>query len=111
MNQDYEDVNLPPQALEAEQSVLGSMMLDQVACEDCCAILRNSDFYRREHKHIFEAIAAMVSRNTAVDMITVCDWLSDNKLLDDAGGMTYVGSIVQNTPNTSNVSTLSLIHI
>ncbi len=96
-------LRLPPQALEAEQSVLGGLMLDNHRMDEIMSILTAADFYRSAHQIIFDAITALSSANEPVDVVTVSEWLENVNKLQGVGGLAYVGSLAQNTPNTGNV--------
>ncbi len=65
---------LPPQSIEAEQSVLGGLMLDNAAWEEVADRVTEMDFYRKDHRLIFRAIAALSENNGAADVLTVSDW-------------------------------------
>ena len=96
-------LRLPPQALEAEQSVLGGLMLDNQRMDEIMSIVTADDFYRSAHQAIFDAISALSGANEPVDVVTVSEWMENANQLQGAGGLAYVGSLAQNTPNTGNV--------
>ena len=98
-----EKLKLPPHSIEAEQSVLGGLMLDNSAWESVADQLTEEDFYRRDHRLIFRAINDLCSRNEPADVVTVSDWLVLNKLIDDAGGLAYLAEIANNTPSAANI--------
>ncbi len=93
---------IPPQNLEAEQSVLGAVLLDREAAERCVEILRPDDFYREAHRRMFEAVVALVSRHEAVDVITVAEELGRAGQLEAAGGLTYLSDLTAAVPTTAN---------
>lgn len=81
---------VPPQAKEAEQAVLGAMMLDKDAIADVVEVLRGVDFYHPHHERIFEAIIALYSKNAPADAVTVADELATDDQLDKIGGPNYL---------------------
>ncbi|MDQ7842674.1 MAG: replicative DNA helicase [Armatimonadota bacterium] len=94
---------VPPQNLDAEQGVLGSMLLDRDAIARVVELLRAEDFYRDAHRRIFEAITDLFERGEPVDLITVTDRLRDKGQLDDVGGASYVTSLLNTVPTAANV--------
>ena len=94
---------LPPQALEAEQSVLGGLLLESSRWDDVSEQLSLGDFYTRSHREIFQAISALQGQNEAVDVVTAAEWLERNNQLASAGGLEYLGELANNTPGTANL--------
>lgn len=94
---------LPPHNLEAEQSVLGSLMIDRDAIIRVASYLRPTDFYRRAHALIYEAIVSLYNRREPTDLITLVDELSRNEHLDDAGGESYLAELIAATPTSVHV--------
>ena len=94
---------VPPQNLEAEQGVLGSMLLDRDAIARAIEGLRADDFYRDAHRVIFQAMVELFERGEPVDLITVTNRLAANGKLDDVGGATYVASLPNAVPTAANV--------
>ena len=94
---------LPPQALEAEQSVLGGLLLESSRWDDVAERLSPEDFYTRSHREIFKAISALQGQNDAVDVVTTAEWLERNSQLVSAGGLEYLGELANNTPGTANL--------
>ena len=83
---------VPPQNIEAEQSVLGAMLVDREAISKVSEILRAEDFYREAHKIIYTLMLELYNKNEAVDYITLTDILSLNKKLEDVGGLAFKDS-------------------
>ncbi|NND82796.1 MAG: replicative DNA helicase [Gammaproteobacteria bacterium] len=105
-----EDVlRLPPQAIEAEQSILGSMMLDNRVIDEVSTELEARDFYRSDHQLIFNEIVDLDERGEAADVVTVSESLTNAGELDKAGGLAYLGTLAKNTPNTANVKSYARI--
>ncbi len=98
-----------PQNLEAEQSVLGSMLIEKTAIAQAAEVLNAEDFYRDSHKVIFNAIRDLYQKDVPVDMITLIDYLRSTENLEDAGGITYITEISNSIPSTANL--LSYIQI
>jgi replicative DNA helicase len=94
---------VPPQNLEAEQSVLGSMLLERDAIARVLELLRAEDFYRDAHRKIFEVIADLFERGEPADLISVTDRLRALGTLDDVGGATYVTALLHAVPTAANV--------
>jgi replicative DNA helicase len=93
----------PPQNLEAEISVLGSLMLDKDAIIKVADLLIVDDFYEKKHQHIYEAIVDLYAKNTSVDILTVTNKLEEKKLLDSVGGSSYLANLVNAVPSAGNV--------
>lgn len=94
---------LPPQALEAEQSLLGGLLLDNRRWDEVSDEVGTSDFYSRNHRLIFDAVRALQGKNDPADVITVSEWLEQNGSLEEAGGLVYIGNLASNTPSTVNI--------
>jgi replicative DNA helicase len=94
---------LPPQALEAEQSVLGGLLLDSRRWEDITDIIAPEHFYSRHHRTIFEAIQELYEGDSPVDVVTASEWLQKKGQLEEIGGLAYLGMLAKNTPNTANL--------
>ncbi len=94
---------VPPQNLEAEQSTLGSMMIDRSALEKGLDILHPEDFYREAHQVIFKALMSLAERDEAVDIITMQEELRGSGKLDAVGGIDYVMTLIDMVPTASNV--------
>ncbi len=98
-----EALKVPPQSVEAEQSVLGGLMLDTHAWDRIADKLTEEDFYRREHRLIYRAIAALVEASSPADVVTVSEWLEKQHELSNAGGLSYLASLANNTPSAANI--------
>jgi len=102
-------LKLPPQAIEAEQSILGSMMLDNRVIDEISSELEVRDFYRNDHQTIFNQIISLDEKGEAADVVTVSESLTHLGELDNVGGMAYLGALAKNTPNTGNVKSYAKI--
>ena len=97
------DSRIPPQNIEAEQSVLGAMMLDKEAIAKASEILTSEDFYREAHRVIFNAMLELYNKNEAVDMVTITDILRRDNKLEDIGGIAYITALANVVPTAANV--------
>ena len=93
----------PPHSEDAEQSLLGGIMLEERAWDQVADIVNGKDFYRPDHRLIFGAMGDLVERNQPVDAITVRDHLQRQGKLEDAGGRAYLARLVGNTPGAANI--------
>ncbi|MCT7942434.1 MULTISPECIES: replicative DNA helicase [Shewanella] len=96
-------LKLPPHSIEAEQSVLGGLMLDAEAWDRVAEAVVAEDFYSRSHRMIFQAMQRLMERGQPIDLITVSEQLEIEDQLDDAGGFSYLGEIAKNTPSAGNI--------
>jgi len=94
---------IPPQNLEAETAVLGSMMLDERAISTVIELLDQSFFYKDSHRKVFEAICNLFNANKAVDLVTVNDELKRLGVLDSVGGASLLTELVNSVPSAANV--------
>ncbi|NNG13002.1 MAG: replicative DNA helicase [Halobacteria archaeon] len=96
-------LKVPPHSLQAEQAVLGGLMLDNNAWDKVADRVTEEDFYRRNHRLIFRAITQLADRHSPFDAVTLSEWLEQNQLLEEAGGLAALGALVQNTPTAANI--------
>lgn len=94
---------VPPQNIEAEQSVLGSMLIDRDAIVASAELLKPSDFYREGHQKVFAAMVALAERSEPVDLITLAEELSQQNQLEAIGGLTYLTTLANVVPTAANV--------
>ncbi len=99
----YGSPKVPPHSLDAEQSVLGGLMLDNDAWFNVAEAVRASDFYRPAHQIMFEAMADLAEDDQPLDAVTVSERLMSKGLLEKCGGLTYLAELVASTPGASNV--------
>lgn len=102
-------VKIPPQNTEAEQSVLGAILLDKDALIKIADFLRADDFYREDHQTIYAAILTLYEKRKPIDVLTLTDLLEKEKHLKVVGGATYLSSIVNSVPTAANVETYAQI--
>jgi replicative DNA helicase len=98
-----EALKVPPHSLEAEQSVLGGLLLDNAAADKIGDILFAADFYNDAHRSVFEAIMSLIADNKPADVVTVAEALGSLKKLDYVGGLAYLGALVENVPTAANI--------
>jgi replicative DNA helicase len=96
-------LRVPPHSTEAEQSVIGGLLLDNLAWDKCSDLLRESDFYRHEHRQIYTAIGQLVGAAKPADVITVFEVLQSLGKAEDCGGLAYLNALAQSVPSASNV--------
>lgn len=100
---------VPPQNIDAEQSVLGAILLDREAIFRAMKLLRPDDFYRESHRLIYEAMLELDENGSPVDMITVCEHLRLKGTLEKAGGVSYIATLAEMVPTAANISYYSRI--
>ncbi len=93
-----------PQSIEAEQSVLGSMIIDKNAIAKVLEGLEEEDFYRDGHKIIYRSILDMFRNDIAIDLLTLLEYLKSTDMLERAGGVTYITELSASVPTTANLS-------
>jgi len=98
-----ENLKVPPHSVEAEQAVIGGLLLDNSAWEQIADRISENDFYRNDHRMIFSAISALEARNQPFDAVTLSEWLDNNQKLEEAGGLAYLGRLVKDTPSAANI--------
>jgi len=96
-------LRVPPHSVEAEQSVLGGLLLDNLAWDRAADLLSESDFYRYEHRLIYTAIASLVQASRPADVITVFEKLQGIGREGDAGGLVYLNALAQSVPSAANL--------
>ncbi|MDX1693058.1 MAG: replicative DNA helicase [Ketobacteraceae bacterium] len=96
-------IKVPPHSLEAEQAVLGGLMLDNNGFDDVSEILSDVDFYRRDHRLIYSAMFQLAEQSRPFDVITLGEVLENSGALEQAGGMAYLAELAKNTPSASNI--------
>jgi replicative DNA helicase len=94
---------VPPQNIEAEQAVLGAILLNSEALITAMERLANEDFYRGTHQRIYEAMIELVEEDEPVDLITLTSKLQDKQQLEDVGGVTYLSELANAVPTAANV--------
>ena len=99
----HEEIRIPPQNVEAEKSVLGSMLIDQEAIGAAVEVLDEMWFYDNAHRKIYKAVVDLYQARKNVDLVTLSDKLKSDGLLDQVGGVTYLSGIIDVVPTSANV--------
>lgn len=102
-DQELDQLRVPPHSVEAEQSVIGGLLLENDALDKIADILSPTDFYRHDHKTIFLHIAKLVEHNKPADIVTVAESLENNAELSEVGGLAYLATLAQSTPTAANI--------
>src|SRR5579872_5522059 len=100
---DIDSIKTPPHSPEAEQSVLGGLMLDNRAWDQIVDRVREDDFYRYENRLIFNAMSRLIEQNKPLDVLTVAETLREKQELDKTGGDIYLFELANNTPSAANI--------
>jgi replicative DNA helicase len=98
-----EAARVPPQSIEAEQSVLGGLLLDNAAWDRIADIVAGADFYRADHRLIFQHIGSLIEQGKPADALTVAESLERSAKLAEIGGNAYLGSLAAATPSAANI--------
>ncbi|KGD64215.1 replicative DNA helicase [Alcanivorax nanhaiticus] len=99
-----ENLKIPPNSVEAEQAILGGLLLNNSAWDDVAERVGARDFYRKAHRQIFEVIAQLVEEENPCDLVTVSQALGQLGQLEEIGGMTYLSELARNTPSAANIT-------
>ncbi|SRR5579871_68484 len=102
-------LKLPPHSVEAEQAVLGGLMIDASAWDSVADLIRGADFYRRDHQLVYAAIAELVERQNPCDAVTVSEALAGKGQVDEVGGLAYLARLTRDTPSAANVRAYATI--
>ena len=97
-------LKVPPHSIEAEQSILGGLLIDNKAIDRIAGQVSASDFYRNDHRIIFTHISKLIDNNDPADIVTVAESLEQNAELTKVGGVAYLGLVAENTPTASNIT-------
>ena len=104
MDEQVENIKMPPNSVEAEQSVLGGLMLDNRAFETVSERLQPEDFFRVQHRQIYKVICTLAEQEKPFDVLTLSDELKDIEELETAGGLAYLSDLVESTPSAANIA-------
>src|SRR5690625_3225735 len=97
------EAKLPPHSIEAEQSVIGGLLLSERAWDEIAGRVNDSDFYREDHRLLFQGIADLADTGQPRDLVTLTEWLRSRSLLERAGGAAYLGNLVAEIPGAANI--------
>ena len=109
-NKTEKNINLQPQSLEAEEAVLGAMMIDDAAANKAIGLLKSSSyFYKEAHRKIFEAMLVLCEESNPIDTVSVSNELKKKKSLKSVGGLYYLTGLVDKVPTAANIETYASI--
>ena len=97
------EAKLPPHSIEAEQSVIGGLLLSERAWDEIAGSINEDDFYREDHRLLFRGLADLADTGQPRDLVTLTEWLRSRDLLDKAGGATYLGNLAADIPGAANI--------
>lgn len=100
---DISAIKTPPHSIEAEQSVIGGVMLNNDSWDDVAEQVSEKDFYRQDHRVIFSAIGVLAEEGQPLDVVTIAEALDQRQLLEQAGGIAYLGELANSTPSAANI--------
>ena len=103
-DQQVKNIKTPPHSMEAEQSVLGGLLLDNDAWEKVSDKLMAEDFFRKDHRLIFRAIRYLAENARPMDVVTLYEFLEQEGEADEIGGLAYIADLAKNTPSASNIN-------
>ena len=98
-----DSLKVPPHSVESEQSVIGGLLIENAALDRVADILSASDFYRHDHRLIYQHINQLINSSKPADIITVAESLENTAELSGVGGIAYLGALAQNTPSSANI--------
>ncbi len=104
-----ESLKVPPNSIQAEQAVLGGLMLDNEGWDKVAENVSEEDFYRKEHRYIFRAIRQLASKMDPFDVVTVSEMLETMGEIESVGGLAYVGMLAKDTPTAANIDSYAKI--
>ena len=102
-------IKVPPHSIEAEQSVLGGLMLNNSVWESVDELLLETDFYRQDHRVIYRVMKRLINEDAPLDVVTLAEALDSVSELDSVGGISYLGEMVQNMPGVANIKAYARI--
>ena len=108
-DEEIENLKIPPHSIQAEQSVLGGLMLDNQTWDSVADKLIEEDFYRKDHRLIFKAIAQLAEKQDPFDVITLSENLEATNELIEVGGLGYLGLLAKDTPSAANIGAYATI--
>ena len=109
MSSENTNTKVPPQDIEAEKSLLGSLMLDKEAITKVADILHSEDFYKRNHQYIYQVIEDLFTRGEPIDLISISSKLKERDQLENMGGTAYLTELINTVPTASHVMTYAKI--
>ena len=99
-----ENLKVPPHSIEGEQAVLGGLLLSPRAFDQVADVITETDFYREDHRLIYQAIHELSNKGKPCDAVTVTEWFESHGLVDQIDGGGYISQLASNTPSAANVN-------
>src|SRR5580765_7565428 len=96
-------LRVPPHSIEAEQALLGALLIDNQAFDKCADLVASEDFYRDDHRRIWRHISRLIEHNRPAAVVTVVESIEASEDKDKTGGAGYLAALAQNTPSAINV--------
>src|SRR5262245_4905747 len=109
MSANVSHLRQPPHSIEAEQSLLGGVMLDPRCWARVSNLVASADFFRRDHLLVWDAVDALAAEGQSADPVSVIAWLARANQLEAAGGRDYIAQLVAETPSAANVDSYARI--
>ncbi|MCK5726407.1 MAG: replicative DNA helicase [Thiotrichaceae bacterium] len=103
MSESIESLKIPPHSIEAEQAIIGGLLLDSEAWDKVADRVVETDFYRQDHRLIFRSIVHLAEEHKPYDAVTLSDWLDARGDLENAGGLAYLGTLAKDVPSAANI--------
>ena len=103
VDQTLDSLRLPPHSIEAEQALLGGLLLDNSAWDKIGDVISETDFYRADHRLLYQYVSRLIETGKPADVITVTEALERGAKLSDAGGVAYLAALAQNIPSAVNI--------
>ena len=108
-DEQMEALRMPPHSMQAEQAVLGGLMLDNEGWDKVADQVTEQDFYRREHQLVFAGISGLAEADRPFDVVTLAEELERQETLQDVGGLSYLGMLANDTPSAANIQAYAAI--
>ena len=100
---------LPPQNIEAEKSLLGSLIIDRESINKVADFLRSEDFYNKGHQNIYQAIFSLFEKREPIDLLSISNKLEEMRVLDETGGVSYISSLANSVPTSAHINSYAKI--
>jgi len=97
------NLKVPPHSIEAEQSVMGGLLIDNSAFDKIADVVSESDFYRDDHRRIYRHISRLIEKSKPADVVTVDEAIKSSEDRDKTGGLAYLAALAGNTPSAHNI--------
>ena len=104
MDAEIASLKTPPHSIEAEQAVLGGLLLNNQAWDKVVERITSADFYRKDHRTLFDAISNLEAEGNPFDVVTVAEWLESHQLLEEGGGLSFIANLAENVTGSENIA-------